>query len=177
MTNLRESVDDFVQDIKCLNILVIGKTGVGKSTLINAIFGEETAKTGAGFPVTQYFEKYSLEEQGSEIPIVLYDSAGCELGREQNFVDDTRKFLDTQLEKGVDEQIHVAWYLVSAVVSWTTLYDSDRTWFLVLCQQASFLQRSLSFVVFLGQARQRTHAALSRRCPLCGSAQTSGCRR
>jgi predicted GTPase len=58
MANLQKSVDDFAQDLTSLNILVIGKTGVGKSTLINAIFGEETAKTGAGFPVTQYFEKY-----------------------------------------------------------------------------------------------------------------------
>lgn len=113
MTDLRETVDNFAQDIESLNILVIGKTGVGKSSLINTIFGEETAKTGAGFPVTQYFEKYLIEQDGS-IPIVLYDSAGCELGREDSFVDDTRKFLDSQLGKGVDEQIHIAWYLVSA---------------------------------------------------------------
>ena len=32
---------------KC-NILIIGKTGVGKSTLVNAIFGEEMADARAG---------------------------------------------------------------------------------------------------------------------------------
>jgi small GTP-binding protein len=113
MTNLQESVDDFAQNLKSLNVLVIGKTGVGKSTLINAVFGEETAKIGAGLPVTQYFEKYSIEEDGA-IPISLYDSAGCELGKEQNFVEDVSKFLDSQLSKGEEEQIHIAWYVVSA---------------------------------------------------------------
>ena len=35
------------------NLAIFGKTGVGKSTLINAIFGEEVARTGIGEPVTQ----------------------------------------------------------------------------------------------------------------------------
>ena len=35
------------------NLAIFGKTGVGKSTLINAIFGEEVARTGIGEPVTK----------------------------------------------------------------------------------------------------------------------------
>jgi uncharacterized protein (DUF697 family)/predicted GTPase len=57
------------------NLLVAGKTGVGKSTLINAIFGENFAKTGSGKPVTQKLELFSKE--GSNINI--YDSKGLEL--------------------------------------------------------------------------------------------------
>lgn len=33
------------------NILIAGKSGVGKSSLLNYIFGEEVAETGAGKPV------------------------------------------------------------------------------------------------------------------------------
>lgn len=117
MDNLTQRIDEFSENITSLNILVMGKIGVGKSTIINAIFGEGTAKTGAGLPVTEYFEKYALtptDDLGEKIPIILFDSAGCELGKEQNFIKGTIKFLDDQLAKGADEQIHLAWYVVSA---------------------------------------------------------------
>ena len=34
------------------NIIVAGITGTGKSTLINAVFGENIAKTGVGRPLS-----------------------------------------------------------------------------------------------------------------------------
>ena len=38
--------------LRKLNILILGKSGVGKSTLINSVFREELADTGIGHPVT-----------------------------------------------------------------------------------------------------------------------------
>lgn len=58
-----------------LNLLVIGKTGVGKSTLLNSLFGENLALTGEGEPITQKIHKF--EPEG--FPISIYDTPGMEL--------------------------------------------------------------------------------------------------
>ena len=47
------------KDLGRFNLAVFGNTGCGKSTLINAMFGDEVAKTGIGKPVTRgthYYE-------------------------------------------------------------------------------------------------------------------------
>lgn len=57
-------------DLPDANIIVAGITGTGKSTLINAIFGEEMAATGEGRPVTahirEYNEKILLSASGTQ---------------------------------------------------------------------------------------------------------------
>nr|WP_231213946.1 GTPase [Helicobacter pylori] len=53
-----------------MNILLMGAIGVSKSSLINALFGQEVAKAGVGKPVTQHLEKYVDEEKG----LVLWDT-------------------------------------------------------------------------------------------------------
>ncbi|WP_199492488.1 GTPase [Helicobacter pylori] len=57
-----------------MNILLMGATGVGKSSLINGLFGQEVAKAGAGKPITQHLEKYVDEEKG----LILWDTKGIE---------------------------------------------------------------------------------------------------
>ena len=64
-----------VENMAPVNILIAGKTGVGKSTLINNIFREKLADTGIGKPVTTHLRKISKQN----IPIVLYDTIGLEL--------------------------------------------------------------------------------------------------
>ncbi len=51
-----------------------GGTGVGKSSLINALFGKEIAKAGVGKPITQHLEKYIDEQKG----LILWDTKGIE---------------------------------------------------------------------------------------------------
>jgi len=65
-----------VENMHPVNILLAGKTGVGKSTLINNVFRERMAETGIGKPVTKHLRRIAKEG----MPIVLYDTRGLELG-------------------------------------------------------------------------------------------------
>ncbi|WRG44768.1 50S ribosome-binding GTPase [Helicobacter pylori] len=60
--------------IPMMNILLMGYTGSGKSSLINALFGKEVAKTGVGKPITQHLEKFIDEQKG----LILWDTKGIE---------------------------------------------------------------------------------------------------
>ena len=60
------------------NLAIFGKTGVGKSTLINAIFGEEVARTGIGEPVTHGSHLY-LDKVGH---LGIVDTQGLEVGKD-----------------------------------------------------------------------------------------------
>ncbi len=103
----------------CFNLAVFGKTGVGKSTLVNAIFGAQVAQTGVGRPVTQGLVYY--RHPGGLLG--LYDSEGFETGHSG---DEILKALRERVEgtRGLpmDQRIHAAWYLVR----WSDRRFEDR---------------------------------------------------
>lgn len=101
-----------VANMHPINILLAGKTGVGKSTLINNVFRERLAATGVGKPVTQHLRRISKEH----IPIVLYDTKGLEL-KEETQKKVKKEIFDTiknKKELGIKEAIHVAYYCINA---------------------------------------------------------------
>ena len=72
------AIADKIKNLKTLNIIVAGKTGVGKSTLINSVFQGDLAETGMGKPVTDHMRK--ITKKG--VPLAIYDTRGFELGKE-----------------------------------------------------------------------------------------------
>ena len=65
------AINDKINNLKQLNIIVIGKSGVGKSTLINSLFRGDFADTGLGRPVTQEIRKIIVGNQADMKKIVL----------------------------------------------------------------------------------------------------------
>lgn len=96
-----------------MNIMVLGKTGAGKSTLINNVFREELAETGSGKPVTKHIRQYKK----ADFPLTIYDTPGLELGGE-NAMDELLNEVLGEIDKGiksgeVEKAIHCIWYCVS----------------------------------------------------------------
>jgi GTP-binding protein EngB required for normal cell division len=99
------------------NVAVVGMTGVGKSALVNYLFGERVAATGLGRPVTKRgFTSY--EFRVGDLPTKLFDSWGLEVDK----VDEWIESLDQELSlRGPDrpaaEWFHTILYCINAAGS------------------------------------------------------------
>ena len=106
------AIAEKIKNLNTLNIIVAGKTGVGKSTLINSVFKEKLADTGMGKPVTSHMRK--ITKKG--VPLAIYDTRGFELGKEvqaevkQEVMDTISKGLAIQ---DINKAIHCIWYCIN----------------------------------------------------------------
>ena len=57
-----EAINEKLRNLKKLNIIIVGKSGVGKSTLINSLFRGNFAETGLGRPVTDEIRKIEKKD-------------------------------------------------------------------------------------------------------------------
>lgn len=129
---ISETIKKFQSDLENMdkvNILVVGKTGVGKSTLINNIFREELAETGIGRSVTQHLKKISKEG----LPINLYDTKGLELEEDvqetikKEILDEIENCNRNSLERNdKSELMHVCWYCINTSVA--RCEETDIKW-------------------------------------------------
>ncbi|MDW7655659.1 MAG: GTPase [Bacillota bacterium] len=101
------------KNMQTANLMVVGKTGVGKSTLINSVFREDIADTGIGTPVTQHLRRITK----SGVPLTIYDTKGLELDKEiQQAIE---KEILSEIDRlnrlnDKDNFIHMIWYCINS---------------------------------------------------------------
>ncbi|MGL2562405.1 GTPase [Helicobacter pylori] len=107
--NMEKLCEAIKKEKPIMNILLMGATGVGKSSLINALFGKEIAKAGVGKPITQHLEKYVDEEKG----LVLWDTKGIEDKDYENTLESIKKEMEDSFKTlNEKEAIDVAYLCV-----------------------------------------------------------------
>ena len=105
-------ISERIRNLKRLNIIVVGKTGVGKSTLINSVFRDNLVETGIGKPVTTHMRKITKKD----FPLCIYDTKGFELGKDaqkevKQEIFDT--ISDGYKSDDINEAIHCIWYCIN----------------------------------------------------------------
>ena len=104
-----EAFEEALRKLGKVNVLIAGRTGVGKSTLINSIFHGNMAVTGQGKPVTQTTRLISKEG----IPLSIWDTRGLEMSDFKKTLDELMELVEKRAqETEAQDHIHAAWLCV-----------------------------------------------------------------
>ena len=137
--------------INHFNILVLGPSGVGKSTLINSMLlldeNDGGAKTSVGTACTKGKPKEYTSEKIEGIR--LFDTQGIEMG-DYNITavqKDAKELIDEKINSGdPDKYIHCIWYCVSE----TRFHTEEQTCLQVLMN--SYHDNKIPIIIIYGKA-------------------------
>lgn len=91
------------------NVFLVGRAGVGKSTLVNAVFDGNLARVGQGRPVTRQTRVYTRPG----IPLSLYDNRGLEMSEFKAIMADQERFIrEANHDSDANRHIHVGWVCI-----------------------------------------------------------------
>lgn len=109
---VQSGIDNNIVIPEKANVVVVGNSGVGKSTLINSVFqSDELARTGIGESTTKELRVY----ESKELAFRLIDTMGFEPGilNQNNAIKAIKKWSKESIKNNDDDrQIHMIWYCI-----------------------------------------------------------------
>jgi len=108
------------------NIVIMGKTGAGKSTLVNAVMETDVAPTGSGQPVTMSNKVYTRgmllkPDQYNHHRLVnrtlnLYDTVGLEINSSitAKTLSEIQSYIEKSQAASADQDINLVWFCVNS---------------------------------------------------------------
>ncbi len=146
---IMEQIEKKTEELATVNLMILGKTGVGKSTLLNALFGEERVKTGIGAPVSTDIERIAADH------LTIYDTPGLELSGNNsmsNLLTQVVSVINKQVEEGtIEDAIHCILYCVSVP---SHRFEENEAEFIRLLQ-AKIMTQNIPIFIVLTQAFNR----------------------
>lgn len=150
-----KAIADKIKNLKMLNIIVAGKTGVGKSTLINNVFRENMAEVGIGKPVTAHIRQICKEG----MPLTIYDTRGFELGKDVQ--SEVKKEIIYTINKGyaskdINQVIHCIWYCINTASN--RIEPEEIKWLKELSEENNVAQVPIIIVLTQSISKKKAEA-------------------
>ncbi|KAF8813132.1 hypothetical protein BYT27DRAFT_7131823 [Phlegmacium glaucopus] len=111
---LPSTVQDIVADCPQFRILVMGKTGCGKSSLINEVFGINDAQVSHEGPGKADINRGFYYEDNTRF--ILHDSQGFEPGEDANF-NLVKNFIEERSKMPPKDRLHAIWICTTTPVA------------------------------------------------------------
>ena len=103
---LNDAISNAITERGHINILIAGRSGVGKSTLINSVFQSNFAETGQGKPVTQNTRE--IKKDG--VPLTILDTRGLEMNEFSKTIEELENTISEKCtDTDSNRHIHLAW--------------------------------------------------------------------